>query len=240
MNKKDVLFAIFLFGLFAPFIFFADVLKFYEDFNHNHGMITAFIKFAILATIGESIGLRIRKGVYNEKGFGLLPRAVVWGCLGVSIAMAFVIFAKGVPHLIEYMGIKGAATSMQEPVTSVRILVAFSISALMNVFFAPVFMAMHKITDTHIVSNGGTLSGLFRPIPFVKILKTMDWETMWKFVYMRTIPFFWIPMHTITFCLPQEYRVLIAAALGIVLGVFMALASLKNVDKRVPVENANA
>lgn len=231
MNKKDILFAAFLFSVFAPFIFFADVLHFYEDFNKAHGMITAFVKFAILATIGESIGLRIRKGVYNEKGFGILPRATVWGVLGVSIAMAFIIFSKGVPPLIEYMGVEGAASSMQGPVNGVRVLVAFSISALMNVFFAPVFMAVHKITDSHIIANGGTLRGLFRPIPFAKILQTMDWGTMWRFVYMKTIPFFWIPMHTITFCLPKEYRVLIAAALGIVLGVLLALASLKSSDQ---------
>jgi len=42
-----------------------------------------------------------------------------------------------------------------------------------------------------------------------------------------TIPFFWIPAHTITFLLPGEYRILFAAVLGIVLGVFLAVATMK-------------
>jgi hypothetical protein len=50
---------------------------------------------------------------------------------------------------------------------------------------------------------------------------------VWGFVFKKTIPFFWIPAHTITFLLPPELRVLFAAALGIVLGVILALASLK-------------
>ena len=225
--KKDLLFALFLAALFAPFVLWPPLLAWYVAANAQHGMVVAFVKFAVLATIGESIGLRIRKGVYNEAGFGLAPRAVVWGVLGVSLAMAFQIFAKGVPHLIEYMGVTGAVESMEKPVTPVRVLVAFSISGLMNVFYAPIFMTSHKITDTHILANGGSLRGLFRPIRFVHILQTLDWKTLWGFVFMRTIPFFWIPVHTVTFCLPQQYRILIAAFLGIVLGVLLAFASLK-------------
>lgn len=46
----------------------------------------ALLKFGILSTAGEVIGLRIKTGRYNEPGFGILPRAVVWGFLGVWIA----------------------------------------------------------------------------------------------------------------------------------------------------------
>jgi hypothetical protein len=38
---------------------------------------------------------------------------------------------------------------------------------------------------------------------------------------------FWIPAHTITFMLPVSLRILFAAALGIVLGIILALASQK-------------
>ncbi|HRZ79119.1 MAG TPA: Mpv17/PMP22 family protein, partial [bacterium] len=44
---------------------------------------------------------------------------------------------------------------------------------------------------------------------------------------LKTIPLFWIPAHTITFLLPENHRVLFAAILGVVLGVFLAIASLK-------------
>ena len=39
---------------------------------------------------------------------------------------------------------------------------------------------------------------------------------------------FWIPCHTITFVLPTELRVLFAAALGVVLGSILAIASPKS------------
>ena len=228
MRKHDLYLVLLLVLLFGPFVVFPKVLAVYEQLNADHGIMVAFVKFAVLATLGESIGLRIRRGVYNEPGFGLLPRAVVWGFLGITLAMAFQIFAHGVPRLLEYMGVEGSVASMHEPVGFVRVLTAFSISGLMNVFYAPVFMTFHKITDSHIVANGGTLRALFRPIRFVFILQNLDWKSLWGFVFMRTIPFFWIPMHTITFCLPQQYRILIAAVLGVVLGVLLAVAGPKN------------
>jgi len=44
-----------------------------------------------------------------------------------------------------------------------------------------------------------------------------------NFVLLKTIPFFWIPAHTLTFLLPKEYRIVIAAFLSVVLGVILAL-----------------
>ena len=86
-------------------------------------------------------------------------------------------------------------------------------------------MTFHKITDTHIVNNGGTILGFFKPIKFGEIFSTLNWNVQWNFVFKKTIPFFWIPAHTITFLLPVDYQVLFAAILGIVLGVLLAVAS---------------
>jgi hypothetical protein len=92
----------------------------------------------------------------------------------------------------------------------------------------PVMMTFHKITDIHILKNGGTLKGFLRPIPFAQSFKEINWDVQWNFVFKRTIPLFWIPAQTFTFLLPEEYRILFAAFLGIVLGVLLAIASLKN------------
>jgi hypothetical protein len=62
-------------------------------------------------------------------------------------------------------------------------------------------------------------------------LAHLNWNVQWSFVFKRTIPLFWIPAHTITFMLPDEYRVLFAAALGIALGVILAIASSKGNTK---------
>jgi hypothetical protein len=228
MQKKDFLFIVIVLLAFSPFFIFDSVYQFYDNFNKEHGMIASFIKFAILATLGEVIALRIREGVYYRKGFGIAPRAIVWGFIGLTIKIAFIIFATGTPAVLEYLGIENATGSLTESFSGTKLLTAFSTSVAMNLIFAPVFMTFHKITDTHIIWNGGTLKGFFSPIQFKKIFVSLDWGIQWNFVFKKTIPFFWIPAHTITFLLPPHMRVLFAALLGIVLGVLLAVASLKS------------
>jgi hypothetical protein len=113
-----------------------------------------------------------------------------------------------------------------------QLLAAFAVSITMNTFFAPVFMTVHKITDTHILSHNGSLRSLIRPVAFGRILKTMNWEVQWNFVFKKTIPLFWYPAHTITFLLPSELRILFAALLGIVLGVLLSIASIKGREEK--------
>jgi len=228
MKKQDIIFIVCIILFFLPFFLSEQVFSIYDTFNKEHGMVMSFIKFAVLATLGESIGLRIRNGVYNKKGFGLIPRAIVWGFLGLTIKMAFVIFATGTPQFLAYLGFEKAVLAMAGSFTPLKLLVAFSISAAMNLIYAPVMMTLHKITDTHILNNNGTIKGFFTPIKFGEIMVNMDWSVQWNFVFKKTIPFFWIPAHTITFLLPSHYQVLFAAVLGIVLGVLLAIASLKS------------
>jgi len=228
MKRKDLFFIVIVLIAFSPFFLFQSVYNFYTSFNEAHGIIASFIKFAILATLGECIALRIKEGVYNRKGFGILPRAIVWGFIGITIKIAFIIFSKGTPAVLVYLGVDNASTALQGDLSGVKLLTAFCTSVAMNLIFAPVFMTFHKITDTHIIQNNGTLKGFFTPIQFKKIFVNLDWGVQWNFVFKKTIPFFWIPAHTITFMLPPQWRVLFAAVLGIVLGVLLAVASLKS------------
>lgn len=236
MKKQDFVFILCIILFFLPFFTIDAVYDFYKQFNHDHPFIISFIKFAVLSTLGEVIGLRIRKGKYNEPGFGILPRAIVWGFLGVGIKIAFIIFASGAPNVLAKFGLAfptspPAAILDQDffhTFSWLQLLTAFTVSVTMNTFFAPVFMTFHKITDIHIIENGGTISGFFRPIPFRRIFRTMNWDVQWNFVFKRTIPLFWYPAHTITFLLPSEFRILFAALLGIVLGIFLSVASLKS------------
>ena len=227
MKKQDIYIILSAALLLSPFFLFDNVYAFYTDFNQEHGLITAFLKFAVLATFGEALGLRIREGVYNRKGFGLLPRAVVWGFLGITIKLAFVIFASGTPAFLEYMGLENAGSILKGDLNGSKVLVAFSISFAMNIIYAPVMMTLHKITDIHIINTGGTLSSLTKKIHFAEIFKSINWDVQWHFVFKKTIPFFWIPAHTITFLLPPDFQVLFAAILGIALGLILAFASLK-------------
>ncbi len=134
MKKSDWLFLTFFLALFVPFFVSKPLFSFYVTFNHDHGMVMSFIKFAILATFGEMIALRIRKGVYNETGFGIAPRVVVWGLLGLSIKAAFTIFATGTPVFMEYIGLNGAVAAMKGGFSGAKLLDAFCISVSMNTF----------------------------------------------------------------------------------------------------------
>jgi hypothetical protein len=226
IKKQDIIFWGVIILLFLPFFVSGKVFQVYLDFNHAHGMVMAFVKFAILATMGEVIGQRIKTGKYFQPGFGIFPRMLVWGFLGVTIKMAFVIFTTGTPVLLDYLGMKDALTVLGGPLNAKKLLVALCTSAAMNIVYAPVMMTFHKITDIHILATGGTLSGFFKPIPIRKIFINLNWDVMWNFVFKKTIPFFWIPAHTITFLLPPDWQVLFAALLGIALGTILAVADM--------------
>lgn len=226
MKKNDFLFILLVIAIFLPFALSSDLYSWYKSFNAEHAYIMAFLKFGILATLGEVLGLRIKTGNYSEKGFGVWPRAVVWGLLGIWIAIAMKVFSTGAPHIVQYLGVEGAIDAMKSSFSWQKLLGAFSISLLMNTSFAPVFMTIHKITDTHILNNGGKLSCLLKPIAFGNLLAGINWKVQWGFVFKKTIPFFWLPAHTITFLLPADLQVLFAALLGIALGVLLAIAAV--------------
>jgi hypothetical protein len=231
MKRNDFLTFLVVILILLPFFIFKPVLELYQLFNKEHAYLASFIKFAILATFGESIGLRIRTGHYSQAGFGFVPRAIVWGFLGVSIKMAFVIFGEGAPFMLKTMGVifpvdQPGDILRQNGHFWLKLLSAFSVSTTLNLFFAPVFMTFHKITDLHILQSGGTMKGFFTPIRFRKQFMELDWSTMWNFVFKKTIPLFWIPAQTLNFMLPEEFRILFAAFLSIVLGVLLSVATL--------------
>lgn len=227
MKKSDILFLLFVVVLFLPFFVSDTIYDWYKSFNAAHGMVMSFLKFAILATLGEMLGLRISTGVYHNKTFGIIPRMVVWGLLGIGINMAMIIFSKGTPMFLEYMGLEHASTLINGEFCFAKVMVALAISVAMNSIFAPVFMTLHKITDTHIGNCGGSYKALITPIPMTRIFTGLNWAVLWSFVFKKTIPLFWYPAHTITFLLPAEMRVLFAAILGIVLGVLLAIGIRK-------------
>lgn len=231
MKTKDLLFIAFLVLLFLPFIISDDLYQAYSEYNASHGFITSFIKFAVLATSGELLGLRIRSGNYFASGFGILPRAIVWGFLGILIKAAFVIFSAGVPPMLSYLGMSEPLLVLSSPFSAQKLVVAFSISLFLNMFFSPVLMTLHKITDTHIQNCRGELSCIITPVKIGEILGKIDWNTHWGFVLKKTIPLFWVPAHTITFLLPPDLQILFAAILGIVLGVILAFSSVRKADK---------
>ena len=106
------------------------------------------------------------------------------------------------------------------------------LNTFLNIFYAPVLMTVHKITDTHIEDTGGSIRGLFSKMDITSILRKIDWDMHYGFVLKKTIFLFWIPAQTVNFLMPEELRVLIAAIYGIILGVILAFAARGKTDKK--------
>ncbi|MDR0970882.1 MAG: hypothetical protein LBM25_00650 [Bacteroidales bacterium] len=230
MKQKDFIVIIVSLIFFSLFFFIEPLNYWFLSWSKAHSwqyFVVAFLKFGVLATFGECIGLRISKGVYNEKGFGIIPRFIVWGILGIGISIAMGLFSLGTFGFLSYFNLDLNSASLHLEPFYIKLLYAFCVSVFMNTFFAPVFMTVHKVTDTHILLNGGTLKGFFTPIHFGNIISNLNWKVQWGFVFKKTIPLFWYPAHTITFLLPKEYQVLFAALLGVALGIILSIANLR-------------
>ena len=227
MKKSDFITLFIVAVVICCFAFIPGAWTWFNKTTEAHGLLMSFFKFAILGTFGEMLALRIREGMYLKKGFGLLPKLLIWGILGVVIASAMTIFKTGTVALLD----KGfhldgkAATWFSGDLSWGKFFVALCVSVLMNTLFAPVFMTCHKITDIHIAETGGTLKGFFGNKLEVKRIMSekINWDIQYGFVFAKTIPLFWYPAHTITFLLPPTLQVLFAAFLGVALGVILSI-----------------
>lgn len=212
MKKGDILWGLGILA-FAAFIIFPPTQAIFNAATASHPYLMGFTKFAILATMGELLARRIIVGQW-EKPPGLIYRALIWGLLGMAIVAIFSIFATGVTGLVEKGMLPGKGNVL---------LTAFWISTIMNTTFAPTMMGAHRFTDTVIdlkYGRGGKVTTK-------DVVDAIDWNGYVSFVLFKTIPFFWIPAHTVTFMLPPEYRVLVAAFLSIALGAILAFAKKK-------------
>jgi len=212
LKKGDFLWAGAL-ALVAAFLLMPATHNAFISFTSVHPFISGFIKFFILATMGELLAIRIVTSDWSVPR-GMIFRAAIWGFLGMAIVLIFDIFASG---------IKGAMGKGLIPGGDSKFLFAFFTSSVMNLTFAPTMMAFHRVTDTIIdVSyEKGRMASLSEALPGI------DWTGFISFAIMKTIPLFWIPAHTVTFLLPPEYRVLMAAMLSIALGAILAFAKKK-------------
>ncbi len=192
---------------------------------HPLGM--GFLKFAILASLGELLGVRIRSREWKiPVGFGW--RALVWGILGGLIALMFQVFNAGAQAAMA----AGMLPGRNGPLATLA--TAFWISTVMNVTFGPAMMTAHRLSDSYIeLAHGRVFSGRVR---FADLINHIDWQMFFGFVIGKTIPFVWIPAHTLTFLAPPEYRVLLAALLSILFGALLAFAARpKKRPMRAPV-----
>ncbi len=202
MRKGDLVWG-FLLAVISAFLIIPATNTVYLILVAAHPFIMGFVKFSVLATMGELLTLRIVSGTWR-KPQGLAAKALLWGFFGVLITFMFRFYPAGV------IAVTGKESGF---------IFAFLSSAVMNLTFGPVFMAAHRLTDTCIDAFYRERRCLIS-----SAVSGIDWAGFIRFVVGRTIPFFWIPVHTLSFLLPVEYRVLSAAFLSIALGAILAYA----------------
>lgn len=212
--KKGDLFWVLALGAFIAFIIMPGTHEIFISVTKSYPLVGGFIKFAYLATLGELLAIRIVTGEW-KKPPAILWRAFIWGFLGAIITIIFHVYATGVESALKVGMLPG---------NGLTIAFAFFTSFLMNGLFAPTFMAFHRCTDTYLDMKYG--EGISKP-SLKEVINRIDWYGFISFVVLKTIPFFWIPAHTITFLLPPEYRILAAALLSIALGGILAFAKKK-------------
>ncbi len=221
MKKKDLIWS----GTLLVIVFllaYPATNEIYTAANKAHPYMLGFVKVSILATMGEILALRIVTGDY-KKPVGIVYKFIVWGFLGMGFVIAFDLFANGVTGSMK----KGLLPSGIPDTFSAKLLFAFFTSAFMNLIFGPTFMTLHRLTDTFIDLGEGQFSKI-KKVKLKAVTDKIDWYGFMSFVIFKTIPIFWIPAHTITFLLPGEYRVLMAAFLSLALGVILAYSKRKN------------
>lgn len=213
MKKGDFIWAGLLLA-FTAFVVYPETKVIFVDFTSGHPYIGGFLKFALLATMGEMLVVRLATKEW-KKAPGFIWRVIIWGFLGMVITLIFSIFSGGVLASLD----KGLLIGKGNNVAF-----AFFTSLMMNVTFAPSMMGFHRFTDTYLDLKYG--ENITRPT-VKQVAQKIDWNGFISFALLKTIPFFWIPAHTITFLLPPEYRVLVAAYLSIALGLLLTLSKRK-------------
>ncbi|MFH1842569.1 MAG: hypothetical protein ABIF77_05130 [bacterium] len=169
----------------------------YLDWVSQNPLLSAASQFALLGTLGELISHWIRSrapGLPCTLG-QLLAKVLGWALLGVIIKYGFA-------------GMKGFTSALLDhhllPTFLGRgIGWAFAVSVLTNLLFGPQMMAFHRLTDNLIKRQRG-FAGIERAW----------WTLLW----------FWIPAHTLTFTLPRDYQIGLAAIWSMVLGIIMGLS----------------
>lgn len=163
-------------------------------------LLSAFIQFAVLGTLGEVLGIVASRRRPSNRALEWLAKAVVWGILGILIKYAFTGFKGFLATLVD----KGFLPAACEKIT---ILQALSLSVLTNSMFGPLLMVLHRFSDNIIARTRG-YAGI------EKSLATLAW--------------FWVPAHTVTFALPLEYQIGLAALWSVALGLIMGFTKRRS------------
>ena len=172
----------------------------YVNWVSARPLFSAALQFAVLGTLGELLSFWItRKKLRLPCSLLQLGlKVLAWALLGLIIKYGFA-------------GMKGFTRALLDHQMLPAFMAAglgwaFALSCLTNIFFGPQMMLFHRLEDNLIMMEWN-FNGL----------KKAWWTLLW----------FWIPAHTLTFLLPKEYQIGLAAVWSLVLGLILGLTARK-------------
>jgi hypothetical protein len=183
-------------------------MELYVLFVKQNPVISAVIQFAVLGTFGEVISRWMAaKKIYSPFSMRLL----LWKAVTWSVLAVCIKYAFiGFSGFVDALTLNGFLPAMDNYSR------AFAISAAMNLQFGPFLVLSHRLLDNIYPRQN-------------------NWANINK--GFMSLLWFWIPAHTITFMLPKEYQIGLAAvwsvALGIILGYFSRTAVKEQADASV-------
>ena len=155
-------------------------------------IIMAMLQFAVLGTLGDAIShWFVQKGF--SKPFGLVT-AVLKMLEWALLAVCIKYAFVGFNGFIDILVVKGYLPELN------LFTRALAISVAMNLQFGPFLVIAHRYLDNVIAGVN-------------------NWNNMDK--GFKSLIWFWIPAHTITFMLPKPYQIGLAALWSIVLSVLL-------------------
>lgn len=175
-------------------------MSYYVQWVMNDPMLSAFIQFAVLGTLGEvAAHMLVRRRWEMPYATGrMLLKVLAWGVLGVVVKFGFT-GIKGFVHGVEEAGyLPGFMASGLGH--------AFALSLGANFFFGPQMMIFHRLEDNLIMR---------------------EWNFKGIDLALKSLAWFWIPAHTLTFALPPAFQIGLAALWGVVLGFILGFAKNK-------------
>ncbi len=86
-------------GLISLFLLIPPTRAVFVELTRDYFYPMSFLKFAVLATMGELLAVRILSGAWR-KPKGILAKALIWGFLGILIALMFGVFNGGAKAVV--------------------------------------------------------------------------------------------------------------------------------------------
>ncbi len=173
-------------------------MTWYVSLVQAHPVLMAMIQFALLGTLGDVISKWIiAKKLFKPFNF----KTLILKMLEWAFLALLIKYA--------FVGFKAfvkglvEASYLPELNTYSR---AFAISSAMNLQFGPFLVLMHRLLDNLVAGE-------------------KNWNNMDK--GFKSLLWFWIPAHTVTFVLPKHYQIGLAALWSVVLGIILGLYNRK-------------